>query len=284
MTFENFFYRQIINECTSIGLSIGEHIILAKNRDRTYYPKVKLVRELINDIEVVYMYDIDTDYAEGMNEYGIGIVNTTLQGKKDENEGSSKNKNRKSKLNEDGFKIRKALGYNSIKQVVKCLDLFKRGLGGHTTVGYPNGFISIEKLRFGKPVIKKMDASQVVVRANHGLAYPDQGYQYGKNRESSLSRVFYATKEGRKAESPDELLYALRKHHDVQGYLEPYRTNYHVWTSSQIMMDLTDLKLTFIVDENATFQGIENRLPEGYIPKIKIEVRKLETVFNVRSI
>ncbi len=284
MTFKDYYNSTLITECTSVGAEIGGCMILAKNRDRTYYPKVKLVREIINGLESVYMYDIDTDYAEGMNERGIGIVNTTLQGKKDENEGSQKKSKRHKKINEDGYKIRKALGYSNVKDVVKSLDLYHRGLGGHTTVGSPKGFVSIEKLRFGKPVIKVQPPGQIVVRANHGLDYPDQGYQTGKNRESSLSRVFYARKEARKAQTPEQLLSLMRKHHDVHGYLEPYRTNYYVWTSTQIMMNLTDLKLTFIVDENATFQGIENKLPKGYEPKIQIEIHKLETYFKTRPI
>lgn len=285
MTFKDFYHSKILNECTSVGIEIDGCIVLAKNRDRTYYPKVKIVRELINGIETAYMYDIDTDYAEGMNEKGIGIVNTTLQGKKDETEGNNKDhKQRYKKISEDGYKIRKALGYSNVKDVVKILDLYHRGLGGHTTVGFPHGLISIEKVRFGKPIIKVQPKGQIVVRTNHGIDYPDQGYQTGKNRESSLSRSFYARKEARKAETPEQLLPLLRKHHNEPGYLEPYRTNYYVWTSSQIMMNLTDLKLVFVVDENAKFQGIENKLPKGYTPKIQIEVHDLETLFKTRPV
>jgi hypothetical protein len=275
----------LLSECVSVSLSIQDKVIIAKNRDRTYYPRIKIVREIINGLECVYMYDDDTDYSEGMNEAGIGIINTTLQGKTDENEGvhAQDRKGRLQKLNEDGYKIRTALGYTDIHKVARILDLFNRGLGGHTIIGYPSGFISIEKVSFGKPIIDVHSINDVIVRANHGIGYPDQGYQVGRDRESSLSRVFYATKEARKADSPDDLLRRLRLHHvDVPGYLEPYRTNYKVWTSSQIMLNLTDLIFTFVVDENVDFVGIENRLPTNYVPKIHIDVQKLETVFKVR--
>lgn len=285
MTFKEFFHTtqddSLLTECTAVAIQINGHALLAKNRDRTYYPKVKIVREIINGLETAYMYDIDTDYSEGMNEAGIGIVNTTLQGKKDENEGHSDKKKHK-KISEDGFKIRKALGYSDPRKIVKILDLYHRGLGGHTLVGHRDGYISIEKIRFGKPKIHDFPRTQILVRTNHGLEYPDQGYQSGKDRQSSLSREFWATKEARKTKLPEDLLAHLRKHHEIPGYLEPYRTNYHVWTSTQIMMDLTELRLTFVVDENAEFQGIENKLPVGYQPKIQIEVDKLETQFNVR--
>jgi len=283
VTFKDY-YNDTINECVSIGTSIEGKVILAKNRDRTYYPKIKIVREIINGLETVYMYDEDTDYSEGMNERGIGIVNTTLQGKKDENEGYDKKRKNRKIINKDGFKIRKALGYSNPETVVKCLDLFDRGLGGHTTVGYSNGLVSIEKLSFSKPSIKYYSKNALIVRTNHGLVYPDQGYQYGKDRESSLNRMFIANKEARLAKTPAELLYNLRRHHkDVDGYLEPYRTNYKVWTSSQIMLNLTDLIFTFVVDENAKFLGIENRLPKNYTPKIKIDIQEIETLFKVRK-
>lgn len=271
---------KILNECTSVGTSVAGKVILAKNRDRTYIPRISIVREIINGIETVYMHDEETDYSEGMNEFGIGIVNTTLQGKKDENEGVSmdkKHRNKKTKISKDGFKIRKALGYSNIEKVIKCLDLYQRGIGGHTTVGCKDYFVSIEKLKFGKPSIKKFGKDEIIVRTNHGIQYPDQGYQTGKDRKSSMSRYRLATKEARKSETPEELLASLRKHHDgIPGYLEPYRTNYKVWTSSQIMLNLTDLVLTFIVDENTEFLGIENKLPKDYVPKIKINIEKLE--------
>lgn len=285
MQFNDYYKASNINECTSVGISIEGKVILTKNRDRTYYPRIKIVRELINGLEVAYMYDEDTDYSEGMNEAHIGILNTTLQGKKDENEGSSKNKGKRlRRLSGDGNKIRTALGYTDPEKVVKSLDLFDRGLGGHTTVAYENGFISIEKLKFGKPVIKKYDKNGVIVRANHGIAYPDQGYQFGKDRESTLSRVFWATKEARLAISPEDLLNKMREHHQgVHGYLEPYRTNYKVWTSSQILLNVTDLQMIFVVDENADFIGIEDRIPKGHTPKIDIQIQKLETKFVTRD-
>ena len=279
--FKDFSQVTAINECTSVGICIQDKILLAKNRDRAYYPKIKIVRDIINGLEVAYMYDEDTDYSEGLNEAHIGIVNTTLQGKKDEKE--VKNNRRHKKLCADGTKIRKALGYSDVKKVVQCLDLFDRGLGGHTTVAYPEGFIAIEKLKFGKPKISKYDKSGVIVRTNHGIKYPDQGYQFGIDRESSLSRAFHATREAREAKDAGELLRRLRDHHeDLPGYLEPYRTNYKVWTSSQILLDVTDLKMKFVVDENADFIGIEDRLPNGYKPKIEIEIKKLETKFVTR--
>lgn len=259
----------ILSECTSVGVSIEGKIILAKNRDRTYYPKLKIIREMLNGIECCFMYDVDTDYSEGMNEEHIGIVNTTLQGKEDEK--AQKSVNKYKKLSADGHKIRLALGNKDTDKIIKILDLHDRGLGGHTTIGHKDGFISIEKLRYGKPKITEYTKDDIVVRTNHGIEYPDQGYQQGLDRESSLSRAFHATTDARKAKNPEDLLELMRTHNHP-GYLEPYRTNYKVWTSSQIMLNLTDLEFSFVVDENAQFLGIENRLPINYDPKIKINL------------
>ena len=99
--------QSYLQECTVVGAKVNGDIVIAKNRDRNYYPKIKIVHELINDVEVAYMLDLDTDYSEGMNEHGIGIVNATLQGEMDEKD---KVKAVKTKVqSKDGFKIRHAL-------------------------------------------------------------------------------------------------------------------------------------------------------------------------------
>lgn len=282
MNFKDFFNFNLLNECTSVGLCVGDSVVLAKNRDRTYSPTIKIVHEIVNGLEVAYMFDQDTDYAEGLNEKGIGIVNTTLQGKADEKEGHNK---KHSKLSEDGFKIRTALGFDTIEEVIESLDLFNRGLGGHTTVGSPEGIWSIEKLSFGKPKISQHEKEEIIVRTNHGLHYPKQGYQKGDDRKSSLSRAALAYEEVRKAACPSDLLKLLRKRYEeVQGFLQPFRTNHKAWTTSQILLDLTNLKMTFVVDADTKFIGIENKLPTDYKPKIQIEIEKLEKVLVSSSL
>jgi hypothetical protein len=45
-------------------------------------------------------------------------------------------------------------------------------------------------------------------------------------------------------------------------------------TSSQTVMNLTDrvLQITYFKDKVKEFKGINSNLPDGYVPKIKIEV------------
>ena len=72
--------------CIIVSKSIDGSKILAKNRDRAYKPSLEFVHTIIDGVEVVYLRDTVTDWSEGMNEYGVGLVNTALMVGYDENE------------------------------------------------------------------------------------------------------------------------------------------------------------------------------------------------------
>ena len=73
-----------VDECIAIAKKFGNDIVLGKNRDRNYNPNLKVVRELDGyGTEVCYVIDEDTDWSEGMNSYGIGLVNSALFVKRD---------------------------------------------------------------------------------------------------------------------------------------------------------------------------------------------------------
>lgn len=55
--------------------------ILIKNRDTKHMPNIQIIHEIINNIEIVYMHDILTDWIEGINEYGFSIINSSLNHK-----------------------------------------------------------------------------------------------------------------------------------------------------------------------------------------------------------
>ena len=272
-----------LQECTVVGAKINDDIIIAKNRDRNYYPKIKIVHELINHVEVAYMLDLDTDYSEGLNEYGIGIVNATLQGESDEKD---KLKAVKTKVqSKDGFKIRHALGMKKTSEVIESIVSFtgystgKRvrtgkptALNGHTIVGSKKNIFFIENISDRPPIIKKMKNAKVIVRTNHGEVYSHAGYQGGIDRKSSLMRKLIAYRLMKKIHSPNEILPALNKKYEVPGWANPRRYDYKLWTTSQIMMNLSKLELTLVVDKDTEFLGVERRFPENYTSKIKINV------------
>ena len=118
---------ELIKECTIAAVRLGDSVVLAKNRDRGYKAKIEIVHELIDDVEVVYWRDVDTDWSEGMNEYGIGIVNSSLLVNQDEKEGKEVQKKRNNDATEtriksyDGEKIRKALSQKTLPQVIKSI-------------------------------------------------------------------------------------------------------------------------------------------------------------------
>lgn len=272
-----------LNECTIVGTKIDDDVVLAKNRDRNYFPKIKIVHELIDDVEVAYMLDMDTDYSEGMNEFGIGIINATLQGESDE-----KDKKKASKTGvqgKDGFKIRHALGMKSVSDVIRSIVTFTgystgekvrsgkpTALNGHTFVGTPRNIFFIENISDRPPIIRKLKKDKLIVRTNHGEVYSKAGYQRGIDRKSSLMRQLIAKKMMKKIHNPDDILPTLNKKYEVPGWGNPRRYNYKLWTSTQIMMNLTKLELNLVIDKDTEFLGIERRFESDYDAKIKINV------------
>ena len=77
---------QPIRECIITHTVLNDKVLLAKNRDRAYNPNIGIVRDLVDGVEIVYILDKDTDWSEGMNSNGIGIINSALMVTADENE------------------------------------------------------------------------------------------------------------------------------------------------------------------------------------------------------
>lgn len=271
----------LIDECTSVGIMLDGQLLLAKNRDRTYFPTISIVHEIVNGTELAYMFDSDTDYSEGLNEHGIAIVNTTMS-KRDADANTSTGKANHTIL--DGKKIRHALSHKSVDDVIKAICEYKGGVSGHTTIAHPKGFTTVEKLKNGKFKVDTAGKSEIVIRTNHGLNFPNHGDQTGKDRESSVSRYHYANKEVRNIQHPQELLNSLRKRHHQPGFLEPFRVNYKYWTTSQIMMNISKLELTMALEEGTKYLGITNKLPPSYKPKINVSMLRLSTDFKISKI
>jgi hypothetical protein len=49
-----------LNECTIVGKPMTDRFILYKQRDSIDFTTTKVVREKINDIEIVYFEDLET--------------------------------------------------------------------------------------------------------------------------------------------------------------------------------------------------------------------------------
>jgi hypothetical protein len=212
--------NNIIKECTIAAVRIDDGVVLAKNRDRGYKARVEIIHEIVEDVEVVYWRDIDTDWSEGMNEFGIGIVNSSLMVSQDEKEGKEVEKERKSadktkdktskkRFSSDGGKIRRALKYNTLPKVIKSLisyegeDKKEIGIKGETIVSNNKNIYVVEMTSKHSPVIKKLkEDSKIVVRTNHGIYQKGAGYTKGEKRKSSVYRYNLAKKQSISLEFP----------------------------------------------------------------------------------
>jgi len=282
--------KSILRECIITHSVLGNKVLLAKNRDRAYDAKVKVVRELIGDIELVYILDDDTDWSEGMNSAGIGIVNSALMVNADEKE--KKIIKHKGKVSEDGLKIRKALSYPTIAKSVQSIikffgeDKLDIGVKGHTFIADRKHSVSVEMTSKHSPVINKMDRGLNHVRTNHGYEYKDSGYTSGVNKKSSESRWNIAHAVLTKAKTPSDILDGLSGYYPVNMRDNPYRDKDKVQnatakdvlsTSSQILLNLTDLEMTVRMDEEKSdYLGIIDRTPDWYEPKVKIMVEYIK--------
>lgn len=298
-------HREVIHECTIAAVRLEDGVVLAKNRDRGYKARVEIIHEIVNDVEMVYWRDVDTDWSEGMNEFGIGIVNSSLLVVQDEKEGKGVEKERKSdgkdkdkpakkRFAADGGKIRKALTYKTLPKVIKSIISFRGedkkdvGLKGETIVSNNENVYVVEMTAKHSPVIKKLKKeSKLVVRTNHGIYQKSAGYTSGKKRKSSVLRMKLAQDHLKDVKKDMDVIDAMKKKYKKDPFLNPYRTKnmYHMQTTGQIMMNL-DKKLVVVRMDNemGEFVGIENKLPKDYEPKIKIKVESEKTHDNGKKL
>jgi hypothetical protein len=282
----------MINECVIAHGIFDDKIILAKNRDRTYKASVRIVREIVKGVEMVYILDDDTDWSEGLNEHGIAIVNSALMVNADEKE--KKLAKAKGKPSEDGAKIRRALSYKKPSEAIMSIVNYtgddredETGIKGHTFIATLKHTYSIEMTSEHKPVIKKLSKKETHVRTNHGYDYKDSGYTSGQNKKSSLLRHKRSQSILSKVDSPDGVLdglSAIQAPDDMRN--NPFRDNDEVnnktkkdvlSTTGQILLNVTDLEFVYRVDKDqCDYNGIDDKTPEHYEPKIMIRVQSVK--------
>jgi hypothetical protein len=263
--------------CIIVNKKFGDSIILAKNRDRAYKPSLEVVHTIIDGVEVAYLRDTITDWSEGLNEYGIGIVNTALMVGYDENEKKIVKKG--GKPSKDGDKIRKSLSKKTIKDVVNTAITYEGGIKGHTFISTPTKMVSIETTSKHTPDFKLHIPEMDVVRTNHGHHHHTAGYTKGPDYLSSKIRKTTAEKLIKTAKSVDDILPILRKKmYKHESNLNMLRDTDKMFTSSQLLLDLTNkvFKLTYRENNVEEFVGVKKELPNGYVPKIKIVVTKVK--------
>jgi len=302
---QNFKKEQlsIIEECTIAAVRLDDGIVLVKNRDRGYFAKMQVVHEIVDGVEMVYWRDVDTDWSEGMNEYGFGIVNSSLLVRQDEKE-SDKIQKKQTKEDEklphdatekkvnasDGAKLRKALTYTKMRDIIKSIisydggDKKKVGVKGETFVASPRNIFVIEMTSKDSPIIHKFDKNEKVdVRTNHGISHEQVGYTHGIKKKSSHMRMKYAKEHLKDVTTDQEVIDRMKEQYDKNKFFNPYRmkNQYNMSTVGQIMMNLEKKEVTVRMDNKmGKFEGIDNRLPKNYTPKIKIKIENERTHNN----
>ena len=187
----------------------------AKNRDRKYIPTLDFLIEDVGDVERCMMHDQVTGYKEGINSYGLSILNTSLDVLEDEPDVESG----KAKNSPDGQAISEALAMKDPLDAVK--HLIKKKLVGCTIVFNMEDCYLIEASDQDgtKPyefLVKKISKKNTVARTNHGIYLPWASFQRVDNdkeqtldRISSESRLLQAQKVVESANSPQDLVDGL---------------------------------------------------------------------------
>ena len=268
-----------LDECVIATGQIDGNIMLVKNRDRTYKPTMSVIHyRTKKGIEIAIVYDKTTQYLEGMNEYGIGILNSTMLNEIDSDAEGTYNR-------EQGKIVFKALNTKTIDEAIGVLTTQSGGLEGHTMVADSVRAYHVEMLKGAESHVTQLDPTTGWdARTNHGVYFPEGGYmpRDGHIYMSSNYRKALAEIELSVADSPKKIMAILRQqHNEPDSHLNMHRRvpasddyPYGFMTTSQIVMDLSLRQLFFHSYNNVSeFCGqVENLLPKGYKSKIKIKL------------
>ncbi len=270
-----------LDECIIVGGEVDGDHVLAKSRDRNYHARVEIIRDLLDDgTEVVYFQDLDTGYAEGMNSHGLGVINSALSIADDE---KAKDKTKGKVASDDGPRMINSLKHHDIDEAIKSLVGYMGGIKGHTFVGNPTSLYSIEMSSEHTPIITPLDpATGFDVRTNHGEEHAGAGYHPERRPDDYMSSKI------RKAQAEVELAdindFEAIAPALAQQNFEPDSNNnmlrrttpdHGMTTTSQVAMHLPKKEFIFYYfPDECDFEGLVDKTPEDYEPKINVRVVK----------
>lgn len=274
--------KKVIEECIIVGGSLHGDNFLAKSRDRNYMPHVKIHRQVApSGIEIVYLHDEDTDYMEGMNSAGIGMVNSALLVGDDEKAVKGKVKSK------DGKIMKKALECDNLQDCIKMLVSHDGGIKGHTFVGDKNVIYTIEMTSEHNPIIKKMKhpEKEAAIRTNHGVDHKGAGYTPERKPDDYISsKVRQATAEVQLAGVDDfeEVAPSLTvPMFDPDSNYNMSRRTDNMRTRSQCAMNLSQKHFNFYYfPRECEYRGYVDDTPKGHKKQIFIKVIKYKPKKN----
>lgn len=240
--------------------------ILFKIRDRKYVPKLRVYHELINGVEVLYVKDEITAWIEGINEYGIGVINSALLVKQDENEHLNpiRRKRQGRVMSRDGNRVLKILASRNIEEALDMTLKYDEGIKGHTFISDGTTTYAVEHTSKLKPKHRKLRGKATHVRTNHGILHPGAGYKGGPSLDSSVKRKEMVERILKRSEkikdiSPDIFNESLKSKHDFNSAVR--LEGGEMFTSSLMALNLKELKiLLYILEERGDFLGYRNNI------------------------
>jgi DNA topoisomerase IB len=266
--------------CVIFSTKCEGNVMLGKVRDRMYDPEVCVYHLEVDGTEVCVMFDRITGFCEGINEHGLGIVNSSLMVLQDEREGVADGDNDPER-SPDGIKIVKALSKRTIPEALRTLIMYKpkkfqQGLKGHTLVSDGNEVYALENTRIHTPKAIKLQPDKVHTRTNHGIYYPGAGYTKGEDYVSSIVRQWESKKQLEKVQRAEDLMPALTQGIEkTEGDMSPVRFTDKMRTTSQMVANPGKGEmLLYLVPGHSKFEGVRNLLPDGRKPKLKVRVFK----------
>ena len=256
--------------CVVALTEIDGTIAMTKVRDRNYVPRIKVVREMQAGTEIAHLFDTWTGWSEGVNEYGIGVVSSALmvvqdEGEKKEPTGRSRN----------GKRIRQILGATSMDEAIEYA--MSALVSGCTFIsdGVRSVLVEYEPKTSDAPILKTLRKGRNSVRTNHGVFLSGAGYTSGDDLKSSKTRKRTVEKALKDITSIEDLAPGIARTRDADraNPLNPVRATDNMSTSTQIVTVPSEklLKIYLIPDE-VDFVGIENKLPKGRKPRVKVEL------------
>jgi len=286
--------------CIIAGRSFEQGLCLFKNRDRAYDTELCVVHLEKNGSEIAIVFDPKTGYLEGVNEFGIGIVNTALMVAHDEAEGKGKSKDKgkgkgkgkgKSKdkgpvKSKDGPKILQALLCKTLDEALKILLTDNGGIKGHTFLCDGKTLLSIECSRTHPARVTTLNPKRTNIRTNHGISYPDAGYTEGEDYVSSITRRWEAQKRIQNLRHPEDIGPSLLTPlHDKDSPFNPVRDTEKMRTTSQLLINTSNPSLTlYLIPKHSKLLFTKNALPNERKPKIPVRVIQYESDDSVEEL
>lgn len=273
-----------LKECTIFASKLDGNIFLFKNGDNHDLMDHEIIHMIKNDVEVAF-YSNQNGFAEGMNEFGIGLVYSFLT---ENNHANYKIKPVKKNPYPDTVDINPENLSDKGEFMVEILtsktldEAFKKVSesefnGNYIIATKDDGYLfEVYKgdVRYERLTFKNDD---IYLRTNHGLLIPNAGHKkdfYNWRRPDSEIRYSNAKRYILGFKDFKDVMKRMGfQEYDSQSANNSFRTDSLEKTTGQYLFDLNDLVFNFVFyDKNAKFYGIIDKTPKEYKTKIKINI------------